>query len=349
MERLGVDYIDCHSVGTIVHVAVDGKYAGHILICDMIKPHAKEAIQALRKSGIKKTIMLTGDSKRIADQVAADLGIDEVYSELLPGDKVSKVEELLVAKTEKEKLAFVGDGINDAPVLSRADIGIAMGALGSDAAIEAADIVLMDDDPLKISKAIHISRKCIHIVYENIYFAIGIKVLFLLLGAIGIADMWMAIFRRCRSYDSGGSECNSCSVCEKSIERRGHKMAKINPDEADLCCDSCEVHENLLKIVNETMPDETELYDLSELFKVFGDSTRIQILFVLFEAEVCVCDLAEALHMTQSAISHQLRILKQNKLVKIRREGKSCSLLQMVMYGQSSHRDRSILKRIKKA
>ena len=194
MERLGVDYIDCHSVGTIVHVAVDGKYAGHILICDMIKPHAKEAIQALQKSGIKKTIMLTGDSKRIADQVAADLGIDEVYSELLPGDKVSKVEELLAAKTEKEKLAFVGDGINDAPVLSRADIGIAMGALGSDAAIEAADIVLMDDDPLKISKAIHISRKCIHIVYENIYFAIGIKVLFLLLGAIGIANMWMAIF-----------------------------------------------------------------------------------------------------------------------------------------------------------
>ena len=158
MERLGVDYIDCHSVGTIVHVAVDGKYAGHILICDMIKPHAKEAIQALRKSGIKKTIMLTGDSRRIADQVAADLGIDEVYSELLPGDKVSKVEELLAAKTEKEKLAFVGDGINDAPVLSRADIGIAMGALGSDAAIEAADIVLMDDDPLKISKAIHIFK-----------------------------------------------------------------------------------------------------------------------------------------------------------------------------------------------
>ena len=194
MEELGVVWHECHSVGTIVHVAVDGKYAGHILICDMIKPHAKEAIQALRKSGIKKTIMLTGDSKRIADQVAADLGIDEVYSELLPGEKVSKVEELLAAKTEKEKLAFVGDGINDAPVLSRADIGIAMGALGSDAAIEAADIVLMDDDPLKISKAIHISRKCIHIVYENIYFAIGIKVLFLLLGAIGIANMWMAIF-----------------------------------------------------------------------------------------------------------------------------------------------------------
>ena len=322
MERLGVDYIDCHSVGTIVHVAVDGKYAGHILICDMIKPHAKEAIQALQKSGIKKTIMLTGDSKRIADQVAADLGIDEVYSELLPGDKVSKVEELLAAKTEKEKLAFVGDGINDAPVLSRADIGIAMGALGSDAAIEAADIVLMDDDPLKISKAIHISRKCIHIVYENIYFAIGIKVLFLLLGAIGIANMWMAIFA-----DVGVmilAVLNAIrALFVKSIERRGHKMTKINPEEADLCCDSCEVHENLVKIVNETMPDETELYDLAELFKVFGDSTRIQILFVLFEAEVCVCDLAEALHMTQSAISHQLRILKQNKLVKSRREGKS--------------------------
>ena len=194
MERLGVDYIDCHSVGTIVHVAVDGKYAGHILICDMIKPHAKEAIQALRKSGIKKTIMLTGDSRRIADQVAADLGIDEVYSELLPGDKVSKVEELLAAKTEKEKLAFVGDGINDAPVLSRADIGIAMGAMGSDAAIEAADIVLMDDDPLKIATAIRIARKCMHIVYENIYFAIGIKLICLLLGALGIANMWMAIF-----------------------------------------------------------------------------------------------------------------------------------------------------------
>ena len=194
MENLGIEYIDCHSVGTIVHVAVDGTYAGHILICDMIKPHAKEAIQALRKSGMKKTIMLTGDSKRVAEQVAAELGIDEVYSELLPGDKVSKVEEFLSSKSEKEKLAFVGDGINDAPVLSRADIGIAMGALGSDAAIEAADIVLMDDDPLKISKAIHISRKCIRIVYENIYFAIGIKVLFLLLGAIGIANMWMAIF-----------------------------------------------------------------------------------------------------------------------------------------------------------
>ena len=175
-------------------MSVDGRYAGHILISDIIKPHAKEAIAELKKAGISRTVMLTGDSKRVADQVAAELGIDEVYSELLPADKVTKVEELLDKKTAKEKLAFVGDGINDAPVLSRADIGIAMGALGSDAAIEAADIVLMDDDPLKISKAIKIARKCIRIVYENIYFAIGIKVLCLILGAIGIANMWMAIF-----------------------------------------------------------------------------------------------------------------------------------------------------------
>ena len=180
MKRLGISYQECH-VGTVVHMAVDGKYAGHILISDIVKPHAKEAIAELKKAGITKTVMLTGDSKRVADQVAADLGIQEVYSELLPADKVSKVEELLSKKTEKEKLAFVGDGINDAPVLSRADIGIAMGALGSDAAIEAADIVLMDDDPLKISKAIKIARKCIRIVYENIYFAIGIKVLYLIL------------------------------------------------------------------------------------------------------------------------------------------------------------------------
>lgn len=194
MKRLGISYQECHHVGTVVHMAVDGKYAGHILISDIVKPHAKEAIAELKKSGITKTVMLTGDSKRVADQVAADLGIQEVYSELLPADKVSKVEELLSKKTEKEKLVFVGDGINDAPVLSRADIGIAMGALGSDAAIEAADIVLMDDDPLKISKAIKIARKCIRIVYENIYFAIGIKVLCLILGALGIANMWMAIF-----------------------------------------------------------------------------------------------------------------------------------------------------------
>lgn len=175
-------------------MAVDGRYAGHILISDIIKPHAKEAITELKKAGISRTVMLTGDSRRVADQVASELGIDEVYSELLPADKVTKVEELLDKKTAKEKLAFVGDGINDAPVLSRADIGIAMGALGSDAAIEAADIVLMDDDPLKISKAIKIARKCIRIVYENIYFAIGIKVICLILGAIGIANMWMAIF-----------------------------------------------------------------------------------------------------------------------------------------------------------
>ena len=194
MDRLGIAYQDCHHVGTVVHMAVDGKYAGHILISDIIKPHAKEAITELKKAGISKTVMLTGDSKRVADQVAKELGIQEVYSELLPADKVSKVEELLHQKSEKDKLAFVGDGINDAPVLSRADIGIAMGALGSDAAIEAADIVLMDDDPLKISKAIKIARKCIRIVYENIYFAIGIKILCLILGALGIANMWMAIF-----------------------------------------------------------------------------------------------------------------------------------------------------------
>ena len=194
MKRLGISYQECHHVGTVIHMAVDGKYEGHILISDILKPHAKEAIAELKKAGIKKTVMLTGDSKRVADQVAKELGIGEVYSELLPADKVSKVEELLHQKSEKEKLAFVGDGINDAPVLSRADIGIAMGALGSDAAIEAADIVLMDDDPLKISKAIKIARKCIHIVYENIYFAIGIKILCLILGALGIANMWMAIF-----------------------------------------------------------------------------------------------------------------------------------------------------------
>lgn len=194
MDRLGIAYQDCHHVGTVVHMAIDGKYAGHILISDIIKPHAKEAIAELKKAGISKTVMLTGDSKRVADQVAEELGIQEVYSELLPADKVSRVEELLNQKSEKAKLAFVGDGINDAPVLSRADIGIAMGALGSDAAIEAADIVLMDDDPLKISKAIKIARKCIRIVYENIYFAIGIKILCLILGALGIANMWVAIF-----------------------------------------------------------------------------------------------------------------------------------------------------------
>ncbi len=194
MKKLDIPYQDCHQVGTIVHMAVDNKYAGHILISDIIKPHAEEAIQALKKAGISRTVMLTGDAGNVAEQVAGKLGITEVYSELLPADKVTKVEELLEEKTGKEKLAFVGDGINDAPVLSRADIGIAMGALGSDAAIEAADIVLMDDDPLKIAKAIRIARKCIRIVYENIYFAIGIKILCLVLGALGIANMWMAIF-----------------------------------------------------------------------------------------------------------------------------------------------------------
>ncbi|MDM8210731.1 heavy metal translocating P-type ATPase [Mediterraneibacter glycyrrhizinilyticus] len=194
MNRLGVKWIDCHQAGTIIHMAVDGRYAGHIVISDIEKPHAKEAIQALKKAGVEKTVMLTGDSRRVAEHVAADLGIDEVHAELLPADKVSEVEEILKKNTGKGKLAFVGDGINDAPVLSRADIGIAMGAMGSDAAIEAADIVLMDDDPLKISKAIRISRKCLRIVYENIWFAIGIKLICLVLGAVGIANMWLAIF-----------------------------------------------------------------------------------------------------------------------------------------------------------
>ncbi len=198
MDRLNVPYIECHCVGTIVHMAIDGKYAGHIVISDIIKPNAKQVIQALKAAGVKETVMLTGDSKRVAEQVAGDLGIDRVYSQLLPADKVERVEELLKeqqnSKRNKEKLVFVGDGINDAPALSRADIGIAMGALGSDAAIEAADIVLMDDDPLKIAKAIKISRKCLGIVYQNIIFALGIKAVCLVLGAFGIANMWLAIF-----------------------------------------------------------------------------------------------------------------------------------------------------------
>ena len=194
MKRIGVEAVGCHQVGTVIHVAIDGVYAGHILISDVLKPTSKEAIVNLKKNGIKETVMLTGDIDKVAQQVAGELGVDRVYSELLPADKVSKVEELLAKKTEKEKLAFVGDGINDAPVLSRADIGIAMGALGSDAAIEAADVVLMDDDPMKIVKAIRIAKKCMRIVYENIYFAIGIKVICLILGAVGIANMWVAIF-----------------------------------------------------------------------------------------------------------------------------------------------------------
>ena len=194
MARLGVQAIPCHSVGTIIHMAIDGKYAGHIVISDLVKPHAKDAIQALKAAGVRRTVMLTGDAKPVADQVAAALGLDEVYSELLPAGKVEQVERLLAQKPEREKLAFVGDGINDAPVLSRADIGIAMGAMGSDAAIEAADVVLMDDDPLKIPKAIKISRKCLGIVYQNIVFAIGVKGVCLVLGALGIANMWLAIF-----------------------------------------------------------------------------------------------------------------------------------------------------------
>ena len=194
MKRLGISCIPCHSAGTIIHMAIDGAYAGHIVISDVVKPHSEEAIRLLKKSGVRKTVMLTGDRKKAADQTAAQLGIDEVYSELLPADKVEQVEKLLAEKRGKEKLAFVGDGINDAPVLGRADIGIAMGAMGSDAAIEAADVVLMDDDPMQIAKAIRISRKCLGIVYQNIVFAIGIKLICLVLGALGIANMWLAIF-----------------------------------------------------------------------------------------------------------------------------------------------------------
>ncbi|OUN19846.1 MULTISPECIES: heavy metal translocating P-type ATPase [Eubacteriales] len=194
MARIGVDYINCHSVGTIIHMAIDGKYAGHIVISDVVKPTSKQAIQALKAAGVQKTVMLTGDAKRVADQVAQDLGVDQVYSQLLPADKVEKVEALLKDKPEKAKLAFVGDGINDAPVLGRADIGIAMGAMGSDAAIEAADVVLMDDDPMKISTAIKISRKCLRIVYQNIVVAIGVKLICLVLVALGFANMWLAVF-----------------------------------------------------------------------------------------------------------------------------------------------------------
>ena len=194
MERLGVGYINCHHAGTIIHIALNGEYAGHILISDMVKPTSKAAVEALKRAGVEKTVMLTGDSSSAARQAAEEIGIDEVHSELLPADKVSEVEALIESKPEKAKLAFVGDGINDAPVLSRADIGIAMGAMGSDAAIEAADVVLMDDDPMKISKAIKISRKCIRIVYENIWFVIGIKLVCLALGALGIANMWLAVF-----------------------------------------------------------------------------------------------------------------------------------------------------------
>ena len=194
MNQLGASFIPCHSVGTIIHMAVDGRYMGHIVISDVVKPNAKPAVQALNSAGIRQTVMLTGDAKKVADSVASSLGIDRVYSELLPGDKVEKVEELLRNKPERDKLAFVGDGINDAPVLSRADIGIAMGAMGSDAAIEAADVVLMDDDPMQIAKAIKISRKCLRIVYQNIVFAIGVKLVCLVLGALGFANMWLAIF-----------------------------------------------------------------------------------------------------------------------------------------------------------
>ena len=194
MKKLNVPYQDCHSIGTIIHVAINEEYAGHIVISDVVKPHSKEAIAALKKDGVEKTIMLTGDAKRVADQVAAELGVDEVHSELLPGDKVAEVEKLIAGKKAKSKLAFVGDGINDAPVLTRADIGIAMGAMGSDAAIEAADVVLMDDDPMQIAKAIKISRKCIGIVKQNITLSLVVKFACLALTAAGLANMWAAIF-----------------------------------------------------------------------------------------------------------------------------------------------------------
>ena len=194
MDRIGVKYIPCHHAGTVIHIAIKGEYAGHILISDIVKPTSKAAVEALKRSGVTKTVMLTGDRRSAAEAAAREIGIDEVRSELLPNDKVAEVERLIGEKPEKAKLAFVGDGINDAPVLSRADIGIAMGAMGSDAAIEAADVVLMDDDPMKIPKAIRISRKCIRIVYENIWFAIGIKLVCLVLGALGIANMWLAVF-----------------------------------------------------------------------------------------------------------------------------------------------------------
>ena len=193
MAQLGIDYVNCRGVGTIIHMAIDGEYAGHILVSDVLKDSAGAAVSALRSSGVEKIVMLTGDGEAVAEHVAEQLGMDQVYSQLLPGDKVAKLEELL-AEQDRGKLAFVGDGINDAPVLSRADIGIAMGAMGSDAAIEAADVVLMDDEPLRISQAIRISRKCLRIVYENIVFAIGIKLICLALGALGLANMWLAIF-----------------------------------------------------------------------------------------------------------------------------------------------------------
>ena len=240
MERLGIPYKNCHSVGTIIHMALDGKYAGHIVISDVVKPHSREAIQALKASGVRRTVMLTGDARKVAEQVAGELDIDEVYSELLPADKVEKVEELLKNRSEKEKLAFVGDGINDAPVLGRADIGIAMGAMGSDAAIEAADVVLMDDDPMKIAKAIRISRKCLRIVYQNIVFAIGIKLICLALGAVGIANMWLAIFAdvgvmilavlnaiRARTHVGGTGAGADCQYLRRHTEAAGRHYENI--------------------------------------------------------------------------------------------------------------------------
>ena len=241
MDKLGVKWIDCHQAGTIIHMAVDGRYAGHIVISDIEKPHAKEAVRALRSAGVEKTVMLTGDSWKVAEHVAADLGIDEVHAELLPADKVEKVEELIEKRPEKGKLAFVGDGINDAPVLSRADIGIAMGAMGSDAAIEAADIVLMDDDPLKIAKAIRISRKCLRIVYENIWFAIGIKLIYRhqadLPGAWGGRNREHVAchFRGRGRHDHCSAQCNPCAVCEETVRNADSAIRKTGRRK-ERCC-----------------------------------------------------------------------------------------------------------------
>ena len=237
MKHLGIQHIDCHQTGTIIHMAINGAYAGHIVISDIVKPHSKDAISSLKAAGVEKTVMLTGDAKKVADQVAASLGIDKVYSELLPADKVSKVEELLKMKTGKAKLAFVGDGINDAPVLSRADIGVAMGAMGSDAAIEAADIVLMDDDPIKIAKAIKISRKCLRIVYQNITMALGVKFACLILGAVGIANMYLAIFADVGVMILAVLNAIRC-LCQKAVRKEGFPCGRRKSTARTKCCKS---------------------------------------------------------------------------------------------------------------
>ena len=303
MKHLNIPYQDCHQTGTIIHMAINGKYAGHIVISDIIKPHSKAAIAELKKAGVDKTVMLTGDAKKVANQVAASLGIDEVYSGLLPADKVEKVEELLRVKLGKAKLAFVGDGINDAPVLSRADIGIAMGAMGSDAAIEAADIVLMDDDPVKIAKAIKISRKCLRIVYQNITMALVVKFACLALGAVGIANMYLAIFADVGVMILAVLNAIRC-LFVKNCKEGGVSLARYQDSQ---------LYAGLR---------ESNLYVLTEFFKMLGNPARIRILLLLMEQDANVSVLAEQLGMTPSAVSHQLNLLKSNKLVKRRRDGK---------------------------